>query len=190
MTTSAQDTALARPVVYPVYFVEFQFQTSTARLSTMNQTINWGGFDWLGIGTMGSIDAVQESDSLTSSPMNFSINAAQPSWLALAVGPVESYRGYPAKMYFCPMTENFQLIDTPVMCWSGIMDMVSVGINGDSGSITLKCETSAYGLKRRPVLRLNAAQHKARHPTDTGFDYLTGLIANPAVWLSTRFQKQ
>lgn len=190
MTTTEQDAALAQPVVRTVYFVEFQFGSGTARMSTANQPISWGGNEWAGVGAIGSIAAVEESDSLTSKPMNFTINAAQPSWMALAVGAVESYRGRPAKMYMCPLDESFQLVGAPVLCWSGIMDMVSVGIDGEQGSITLKCETSVYGLKRRPSLRLNAAQQKKSYPGDTGFDYLVGLVGNPTVWLSKRFQRQ
>lgn len=189
MTTVAQDAELARPVTRVVYFVQFEFSTGTSRLSTANLPITWGGFEWAGVGSIGSISAVQESDGMTTSPLNFTINAAQPSWLALAVGPVEEYRGLPAKMYMCPLNEAFQLVDTPVLCWSGLMDTVSVGINGDSGSIAMKCETSSYGLKRRPTFRLNAAQHKKDHPYDTGLDYLTDLISNPKVWLSAKFQR-
>jgi hypothetical protein len=189
MTTAAQNLELAKPVTRTVYFVEFQFLTGTARLSTANIPITWGGYAWAGVGSIGSIGSVDESDGLTSKPLNFTINAAQPAWLALAVGAVEAYRGRPAKMYMCPLDESFRLVDTPVLCWSGLMDMVSVGINGESGTITLKCETSAYGLKRRPLLRLNAAQQRKSHPYDTGLDYLTDLIGNPAVWLSKAFQQ-
>ena len=188
MTTAAQDAELAKPVTRTVYFVQFEFATGTSRLSTANLPITWGGFDWAGVGSIGLIGSVDESDGLESKPLNFTINAAQPSWLALAVGAVEAYRGRPAKMYMCPLDESFRLVDTPVLCWSGLMDMVSVGINGESGTITLKCETSAYGLKRRPTMRLNAAQHRNEHPSDSGLDYLTDLISNPKVWLSKAFQ--
>ncbi len=190
MTTTLQDTELAKPVTRTVYFVEFQFAEGTSRLSTANASFTWGGFEWSGVGTIGTIGAVEESEGLESRSLNFSINAAQPSWMALAIGDVESYRGRRAKMYMCPLNESFQMIDTPVLCWSGVMDMLSVNVNGESGSITLKCETSSYGLKRRPFLRLNAAQQKKTHPTDTGLDYLTELIANPGVWLSARFQRR
>lgn len=189
MTTPSQNAELAKAVTRVVYFVEFQFLDFTARLSTTNFPITWGGFEWSGVGSIGTIGAVEESDGMESRPLNFTINAAQPAWLALAIGDAETYRGRPAKMYMCPLNESFQLVDTPVRCWAGVMDMVSVSINGDSGSITLKCETSAFGLKRRPSLRLNAAQQKKAHPTDTGFDYLTDLIANPSVWISKRFQQ-
>jgi len=190
MTTAQQNAELAKPVTRVVYFVEFQFASGTSRLSTANIPITWGGYEWAGVGTLGSIGAVEESDGLESRPLNFTINAAQPAWLALAVGAVEEYRGRAAKMYMCPLNESFQMVGTPEKCWSGVMDSLSVGVNDDSGTITLRCETSAYGLKRRPTFRLNAAQHKKKYPTDTGLDYLNDLISNPAVWLSKKFQQQ
>lgn len=188
--TPEQNAELAKAVTRTVYFVEFQFASATSRLSTANIPLTWGGYEWAGVGSLGTISTVEESDGLEAKPLNFTVNSAQQSWLALAVGSVEEYRGRPAKMYMCPLNEQFQMVGTPERCWSGIMDMLSVGINEDSGTITLKCETSAYGLKRRPAFRLNAAQHKKEHPDDTGFDYLNDLIANPVVWLSKKFQQQ
>ena len=130
---------------------------------------------------------MEESEGTESKSLTFTLNLAQASYLSLAVGNVEEYRGKAAKMYFAPLDESFQLIGTPVLCWRGIMDTMAVSIEGQEGSIQLKCETSAYGLKRQPGLRLNAAQQKQRYPTDTGFDYLTDLIANPVVWTSKKF---
>jgi hypothetical protein len=144
---------------------------------------------WTGLGTVIGMDAIEESDSLDAKALSFSLNHAQPSWLALSVGPVEDYRGLPAKLYFCPLDEGFQLVDTPELCWRGIMDTVTVGLEGEEGKITLKCETSAYALKRSASLRYNAAQQKNKYPADTGLDYLTDLIANPQLWLSKKFQQ-
>lgn len=190
MTTAAQNAELAKPVTRVVYFVEFRFASGTSRLSTANIPLTWGGYEWAGVGTLGSIGAVEESDGLEAKPLNFTINLAQPAWLALAVGDVEEYRGRTAAMYMCPLNESFQMVGLPEKCWSGLMDTLNVGVDGDSGTITLRCETSAYGLKRRPALRLNAAQHKKNHPDDTGLDHLNGLISDPAVWLSKKFQQQ
>jgi hypothetical protein len=187
MTTAAQNAELAKPVARVVYFVEFQFATSTARLCNSNMDLGWGGYMWSGVGTLGEISQIEETDGLESRPLNFTINSAQQAWLSLALGPDEEYRGRPAKVYMCPLDENFIMVGNPEQCWSGLMDMLSVDFA--SAKITLKCETSAYGLKRRPTFRLNAAQHKAKNPTDTGLDYLNDLISNPAVWLSTNFQR-
>jgi hypothetical protein len=185
--TTNQTNAIDAAVVRTAYFVEFQFRDGTQYLSTLNIPVTWGGNTWSGLGTIGTISAISESESLNATSVNFTINAAQPSWLALATGDVQEYRGLPAKMFFCPLDSGFNLIDTPVQCWAGVMDMVTIGITGDQAGITLKCETSAYGLKRANSYRMNAAQQKQTYPTDTGFDYQENLITNPAVWLTVAF---
>lgn len=187
--SSTQQDELEKPVTKTVYFVELQFSSSTQRVCSANISLSWGGYDWVGLGSVGAISPLEESEGVESKSLTFTMNIAQPSLLSLAVGDVEEYRGKAAKLYFCPLNESFQLAGTPDQCWRGIMDLMAVGIKGEEGQVTLKCETSAYGLKRQPALRLNAAQQKKKYPTDTGFDYLTDLIANPVVWLSKLFQR-
>ena len=190
MTLSAtQQTAIERPVARIAYFLELQFVSGTLYLCNSNTTFNWGGHDWLGLGSLGKISPVDESAGVNSSAMMFGLNVAQVSVLALALVDVADYRGQPAKLYFCPLDEQFRLIDTPELCWRGMMDTMSIGIDGEEGQVSLKCETSAYGIRRRPSMRLNAAQQKQRYPTDTGFDFLTDLLANPQLWLTRKFQQ-
>lgn len=189
MTVSTdQQTALEKAVVPIAYFVSLDFATGMLRLSNFNQSVDWGGNTWVGLGALGSISDVEESDGMESKSLNFTLNLADVAMKSLAVGTVEDYRGRAAKLYMTPLTENFALIDTPVLCWSGYMDLMSVGIDGSEGQITLKCENSVYSLKRLPALRMNAAQQRAKYPTDSGFDYLNGLASNPPVWLSRNFQ--
>jgi len=188
MTTASQQTALEKPTARVAYFQELSFVSGTLRVCTYNQTFTWGGYDWIGLGSLGKISPISESEGVASSSMTFGLNVAQLPVLALAVGPVEDYRAQDAKLYFCPLDSVGKLIDTPEIAWRGIMDTMTVGVEGESGQIMLKCETSAYGLKRRPTQRINAAQQKQRYPTDTGFDYLNDLIANPQLWLSKKFQ--
>lgn len=189
MPTSPQQTALEKQKVNIAWFVELHFADGTVRLCSYTQTFNWGGFDWIGLGSLGKISPIDESAGVGATAMIFGLNIAQTSILALAVGSVENYRGRDAKLYFCPLDDNGALIDTPEICWRGMMDCVSVGIDGVEGQIALKCETSAYGLKRRPSMRLNAAQQRQRHPGDSGFDFLADLIARPSLWLSKKFQQ-
>lgn len=188
MTTPSQQASLEGAAARVIYFVEFTFRTATIRVSTANITISWGGYDWIGLGSVGAISPVEESEGLESKSITFTLNCADPAWLAIAIGDVDEYRGFPAKMYFCPLDENFRLIDTPERCWSGIMDSVSVGLDGDEGQVALKCETAAYGLKRKPALRMNDSQQRKKYPSDSGFAYLNSLISQPALWLSKKFQ--
>lgn len=192
--TAPQQAELAKPVIRHVYFAEFHFLSGIVRVSSFGQTITWGGYTWTGLGSVANISALEESAGTESSALTFQLNIAQIEWLALATGATSEYRGRDAKLYFCPMNEQFVLVDTPVICWRGTMDTMQAGVTGagekSSGVINLKCETSAFGLKRKSALRLNAAQQKQRYPSDTGLDYLVDMLGNPLgnVWLTKRFQ--
>lgn len=191
MTTlsASQQAELEKAVTRTIYFLQLDFASTSIYICSANLTFTWGGHDWIGLGTVGGISPIEESEGVESKSITFSLNVAQESILALAVGDVEEYRGRDAKLYFCPLNESFQLIGTPAQCWRGIMDTMSIAIDGEEGGVSLKCETSAYGLKRQPGLRLNPAQQKKVYPTDTGFDLLTDLIARPIVWASAKFQR-
>lgn len=185
--SSPQQEALEKAVVRTAYFLELQFSGGTARLTSFNQNINWGGYEWSGMGQVLSLGEVSEGEGADARAITASITAAQVEWLATAVGPVDEYRGRPAKLYMCPMDAGYKLIGTPQLAWRGSMDTVSIGINGNDGGVEIKCETAANSLRRRPVLRMNASQHKRKYPNETGFDYLVDLLANPQQWLSKRF---
>jgi hypothetical protein len=187
--TSPQQAEFEKPVTRVVFFFELQLSTGTQRINSSNQKFTWGGFDWSGLGQVLSFGNVSQDAGGVPSSIDLIIAAAQPAWLALAVGPVTEYRGRVMKMYICPLDESFMLVGTPVLCWAGIMDTNAVNVAADGGgTIVLKCESRAYALKRRPVLRVNAEQHKRTYPLETGFDYLTDLIGKPQRWLSKKFQ--
>lgn len=192
--TSGQQDELEKPVTRIAYFVKFEFLTATVYLSSLQQTVTWGGHDWIGLGGIGGITPVDQKTGTASQALTFQLNMAASDLLAVGVGAVEEYRGRGATLYFCPLGEAFTLVDTPVVCWRGTMDTMVSSIEGGredaKGTISLKCETSAYGLKRRSNLRMNAAQQKQRYPNDTGFDFQTALIANPGTWISVRFQRR
>lgn len=192
--TAPQQAALDKPHVKYVYFIELAFASLIWRGSSLNVNVSWGGFEWVGMGSVGKFGAVEHNQGTTASAIEFELNLADTNFVALGAGAVEEYRGRDAKLYFCPLDENFQLVGTPVICWRGTMDTMTGGVSGQredaSGALKLRCETSAYGLKRPPALRLNAAQHKAVHPNDTALDRLSALIAHPVPWLSVRYQRR
>jgi hypothetical protein len=192
--TVNQQAALEDRHIRFVFFAEFFFTSGTARVSTLNIPCSWGGHNWMGLGTLGDISAIDQEQGTASQELTFKLSLPNTDWLALAVGPVEEYRGNDARLYFCPLNENFQLIDTPVRCWSGTMNQMPSSITGKRsnpvGTIELKCETSAYGLKRPSALRLNAAQQKLKYPNDTSMDRLVNMVGKQTPWLTIRYQRR
>lgn len=184
------EVALDKPVVRPAYFVEFFFRDSTFRVTTWNQTINWGGYDWLGVGQLGNISEVSESESLEARALDFTLNVSQEAFKSIALNSAEQFRGRRVRMYMCPMSDSYTLTDTPRLCWTGKMHSMPLSVSKDSGHVTIRCENSIMALKRIIPLRINAQQHKRIYPTDTGFDRLISLLADQQLWLSKRFQQK
>jgi len=186
---ASQQTALERPAINEVYFAAFEFTSGTIRFCTHSETITWGGFDWIGLSKIGDVSAIEESNGVDSKPMNFTLATAETSIVSLALSPASEYQGKPAYMYFAPLDDNFRLIGTPKLCWSGEIDNMTVGIDkSGKGAVINKCENGAYAFKRRNSLRQNPAQLKSRYPNAKGLDYLPDLISKKYVWVSRRFQ--
>ncbi len=189
MPTVDQQTAFEKPVVPWAYFVEMEFLSATVRVCNFNKTFTWNGFDWVGLGSLGSISEIKASEKIEPNAVTLDLNIGQLEWLSFAIGPVEEYRGLPIRIYQCPLTDSHALIDTPELAWEGDMDVVAASASDDgNGSVSLRCEPSSKRLRRRVSLRVNAPQQKQRFPNDTGLDYQADLIANPQTWLSVRFQ--
>lgn len=165
-------------------------ETWTVNTSGITPAAIAGGNTWIGLGTMGSMSNIEESASLDAQGITFTLSLVDASMRAISLGDVNDYRGQAAKVYGCPLDATGQLVGTPELCWRGTMDVMSMGVDKDEGAIQLKCETSAFGLKRVASQRMNAAQQKRRFPADTGFDYLNSIISQPQLWLSKRFQSQ
>gem|GEM_PF-1202520 len=189
-----QQTVMEQAHVKFVYFIEFHFASLVYRASTLGVNVSWGGYEWVGMGNIGSFSPIDESQGTAAASITFEMSLADTNFVALAVGPAEEVRGRDVVMYFCPLDNNYRLVGTPKQCWRGTMNPPTGGISGKNdeaiGSLQMKCETSAYGLKRNPALRLNAAQQKQRYPNDTSLDRMTRLIGKQVPWLSKKFQRR
>lgn len=186
--TATQQTALEARSVPMCYFVKLEFASATLYLSNFNKTFTWGGQDWIGIGSLGSISQIKSADTTDPNAVTLTLNIANQSFLSIGVGPVEEYRGLPCSIYMCPLTDSFNLIDTPIKCWSGEMDVIAVSADEGNSNITLRCEPTAKRLRRKTALRVNQAQQKLKYPNDEGFAYQQDLLTNPQEWFSVAAQ--
>ena len=188
-TTSGQQSALEGRSFSAALFAFLDFSGGAVRVTSWNHDMVWGGYTWTGLGNLAGISDVQESEKLETSAIDLTMNAANATVLALAMGEAEAYRGRTATIYMCPML-NGALIDTPIVVWSGYMDTMSINYASDSGgSINVRCYPLSEKLSRPSALRANHAQQKLVLSTDLGFQYQEDLIANPQVWLSKKFQE-
>lgn len=172
-----------------IVFCEMFFLAATYRFTNSNVTIAWGGHDWVGVGALGDISEVKTSEKIEPSALTLSLNLAQTPWRELGFGNVNEYRGRAVNIYRAPLDTSRNVIDNPILEWSGTMDVIALSAEGTNGSISLRCEPQIKALRRPSNFRVNAAQQAVRFPADTGFERHESLINNPTLWLSKNFQR-
>lgn len=182
-------------VVGVAWLTELEFTTGTLRFTTAPVTIVSGGDTWLGIGTLGAVSSISESEEITAQEVTLSLSIVDSSMISAALGNVESYRGRKATIYLQLLDETFKPVGNKVRRWVGLMDRVSItrdsSEGGDSiGSIELRCTRAGIArMRNSPGMRLTNEQQLARFPGDTGLRYIRTLLEKPSLWLSKEFQK-
>lgn len=187
--TPTQQAAMEKSHVQWLALVEMFFSTNTYRFTNSNVTLQWGGHDWVGVGALGDISDIKSSEKIEPSAITLSLSLAQTPWRELGFGQVSEYRGRLVNIYRAPLDSSGQIIDDPILEWSGTMDVLALSAEGNSGSLSLRCEPQIKMLRRPSNFRVNAAQQAVRYPNDTGFERHESLINNPQTWLSKNFQR-
>lgn len=190
-TNAGFDSAAAAPVVGgPVTLLELYFTSGTLFLTTWPVDLLVGAQTYTGVGTVGSVGEMKESEDGQSQMMPLVLSQVPITQLALALGSPTVYQGRVALAKILVLTPELAQSGSPVLRFSGFMDRVKIKRAGNNaGEITLECITGGYDVRRSPVgLRINDIQHQSAHAGELAFQYVQGLIGNPQLWLTKRFQ--
>lgn len=190
LTNSGFQSAASSPVYGELALVELQLRSGTARYTTWPVPITVLGQTWQGTGNLGSIGALHESEDGAEEKLTLTLSPVDLGTRALALGDPSDYQDRPVRVWVGMVdAQTFQLAGAPVLRFVGVMDQLKVERDGNTGTIALDCRTASYDVRSNPAaLRLNHVQHQARFPGERGFEYLTSLIGNPAVWVSKNLQ--
>lgn len=173
-------TAVAASVVRPIIFAELDFTGGFSRSHSGIGTITWGGFDWLGVGTLGSIDGLEEKADLTRKTVVFTLTGI-PNTL-LSVVSSENYQGRSAKVYLGFFdAATYQLVATPETLFTGKMDKVNT-IQGETFSITITAESRLAAWSRPVVRRYNDRDQQSRFTGDLGLQFISQAAQKEIVW--------
>lgn len=189
-TNGGFDTAAAAPAVGVLYLVELDFLGGTLYLTNWPTNVTIGAQTYTGLGNLGDVSELKESEDGQTQKVELTLSQVSSTNLSLALGSVNGYQGRAARIYVALTDTNLSVTGSPVLRFSGWMNLVKVRRENDNaGVITLEIMTGGYDVRRNPAaLRMNDSQHQAVHPGELGFQYVADLIGKPQVWLSKRFQ--
>jgi len=190
LTNSGFDATARAPAYGAFALVELQLRSGTARYTTWPLTVNAMGQTWQGVGNLGSIGQLHESEDGAAEKLTLSLSAVDIGTRALALGDPADYQDRSVRVWVALLDANtLQLSGSPVLRFAGVMDQLKIERDGGKAGIKMECRTGSYDRRSNPAaLRMNHAQHQARHPGERGFEYLTSIIGNPAIWISKWLQ--
>lgn len=170
--------------------VELQLRSGTARFTNWPLSVQVMGETWQGVGNLGSIGELHESEDGAAEKLTLTLSPVDIGTRALALGDPSDYQDRRVRVWIAMLDANtLQINGSPVLRFVGVMDQMKIDRDGNNASISMDCRTASYDVRSNPAaLRMNNAQHQARHPGEMGFSYLSSLIGNPAVWVGKWLQ--
>lgn len=175
--------------------LDMEFSTGTMYATTFAVDIPANSHNYTALGNLLSVSPFRESETLSLDKMSISLSLVNNAMLAYVIGPASVYRNRKVRIYVQLIDENWAPTQAPKLRWSGIMDKVSVSRSPNkdglgSGNITMACQRVGLTRFRSAVgLRLTDYQQQLEFPGDKGLEYTQGLIEDPPVWLSAKFQQ-
>lgn len=178
--------AVEAPVYRPVYFIRLDYDEGSERACSAPFSI-WfdddgnGPNEFVGVGALGSVSAIEEGSELRSYGMSASLTGVDPAHVAVALD--SRYQGRPAYVWLGFLDAGHVLIDAPVLIFSGMMDTQPIEM-GSTAKITVNIENvmARWENPNPENQRYTSADQQSRYPGDLGFEFASVAVAREIVW--------
>lgn len=170
------EAALNSRVVRPIMFLRLDFFSGVQRFHTEigpRDAVHpiFGNETYTGVGDFGGIASpITESISQAPQAVRFSLTGIKSSLIQIALTDAYHRRGVDALFGFDD--ENGDLIDDPVIVYSGFMDKIDINLGLKKGEMTLTCESRASIGQQSSDLRFTDEDLQAAVAGDLGGEYI------------------
>lgn len=161
-------------------FAELDFASGFVRVHTGIDTITWGGFDWLGVGTLGFVSNVEESAELQKRTLQYTLTGIPNAMISIVLG--EDYQGRAARLYIGFLNQTTgQLVATPDLLDQGRMDVSEITESNEC-KVTITTESRIAAWDRPVVRRYTNADQQARFVGDKGLEFVDQAAQKEINW--------
>lgn len=178
---SANQTAAVAAHAEVVTFVDLDFASGHLRLHTRIGTINWGGYDWNGVGKLGAIDVIKEDAELRPNTITLQLSGVDSALMTAAM--TEDYHGRAVRIHQGLLdTTTFALVATPETVWPGLMDYMTVALGANASTITVQCESEFARWQRPRQLLYTHESQQLLYSSDRFFDMVNAIQTRVIDW--------
>jgi hypothetical protein len=182
MARTLSDDLLAEieaPSTAPVFIAELDTSPDPVRCWTGIGTLSFGGNSFLGIGHLGGISPVKETEEIRANELNFQLSGIPNELITTALS--STYHGRSAKLWLGFLTAAGQLLDA-VLLFSGRMDVMDIDEGPEMSTITVTAESRLADLDRPRVRRYTHEDQAELFPGDLGLEYVAGIQNRELKW--------
>jgi hypothetical protein len=165
--------ALSSGLIRPVFLADLTFRSATRHVWTGVGNIVFNGNTYEGIGSFGSLGAINEGVEVKADTTTISLSGIDPVLLGESLTDIQ--QGAPAVVYFGLMSNTGTFLGSPYKSFAGMVDVPSESIGGDTITISLSLENSFVDGQRASNQRYTSADQRIKFPDDTGFQFVESL---------------
>lgn len=178
--TTAMANGISAAVVRPILLLELEF-SATAYLWTGIGTLSWNGQNWLGLGHLLELSAVEETDSIEARGIEIKYSGALPEQIQTALAELKTSRKGIIRLALDDGEGG--IIATPKIIFRG---RLNVGIIDDSNPeapvIGLQYESELIDLERPREWRYTDEHQKLLYSGDESLRYIASYADKVLYW--------
>tara|TARA_R110000764_G_scaffold90660_1_gene173092 strand:- start:2466 stop:3080 length:615 start_codon:yes stop_codon:yes gene_type:complete len=179
LSTEMQAVATAE-LVRPIYLVKMEFDSGNLNLWSGLGNLVYSGETYVGAGDLLAISSIKESEELTANGITVTVSGVKQSLVSIARD--EPYQGRKVTLYLGAFDESADIISSPVILFSGFMDVMTISDSGETSTITIAAENKLIAFDRASIRRFTAEDQKIEYPNDKGFEFVSKIAQQEIIW--------
>jgi len=203
--STALEEASAKTVVFPIIFVEAEFDSGTTRMWSGVGDLVWDSKTWTGGGSLLNVSSIEETTEFKAIGTRVSLSGIPSELLSIALQ--EDYQGRTLRVYlgafevdyafltqengsyilkedsdFISVFTDQDIVAEPIVIFSGRMDIMTIGEAGNTSSIEVTVENRLIDFERTRERRYTSEDQKIDYPSDKGFEFVSSIQDTEIVW--------
>lgn len=172
-------TAISQANVRPFYAIEILFDSAPIRIWTGVGDVTIDGETYSGAGALLSIGDVEQVADLSAPSIEIALSGMDDSLVALSL--TEPFQRREVNVWFGAFI-NDAGDHSEFLAYQGFVNTMRLRDNKDRGTVIITVDSKQLELQRTDGRRYTSESHKSRHPSDTFFDYVSGIQDSEIVW--------
>lgn len=182
-TPTALKTEFSSENLSTLLLVKIDFSSGIQRYHSGVNTILYdegsGPEEYLGVGTLGAVDPIEESMENQAHGINITLSGVDTTQLNLVVE--EDYQGRQVDLFVAHYDIELAVIVDAQNIFTGGIDTIAIS-KGVKGSMTMQVEHESAQYDTPNTFRATDEDHQKNHPGDLFFDQIHNVVENEMVW--------